>query len=475
MKLDHQSCYQALVSHDPRFDGVFFVGVSSTGIYCRSVCPARTPLKENCSFFPSASAAEQAGYRPCMRCRPELAPGNSHIDAPSQLAALAASRIEDGALDNQSLEDLANELHVSPRHLRRVIQTEFGVSPIQLAQTSRLLAAKRLLTDTDLPITQIAFTSGFSSLRRFNAVFNARYHLSPTLLRNHREGSSLPGELKCDLTYLPPFAWKILLDYLGQWSARGVEVVQDESYLRTVQVEKYTGWLRVRQNPNQPTLNVEISSGLAAVFKTIQARIKRLFDLVANPRIISSALGELASGNPGLRIPGSFDGFEIAVHAVLSQQVSVPSARALLARLVEAFGEVIATPHQGLNRIFPSPLSLAQATDNDLIRLGIYRQKARAIRCLSQAVVMGDITLGPGVQMDDEIQKLVSLPGIGQWTAQYIAMRVFSWPDAFPHTDLGLRKSLNVPNSSSVLRLAEAWRPWRAYAAMHLWHRIKKI
>ena len=473
MTLDVDHCYQALLTHDARFDGAFFVGVSTTGIYCRTVCTARTPRRDRCAFYQSAAAAERAGFRPCLRCRPELAPGLARVDSVGRLAADAAGRIEAGALTEGSVADLAGEMGVSERHLRRVIEAEFGVSPVQLAQTQRLLLAKRLLSDTNLPIGEIAFSSGFSSLRRFNALFQERYHLNPTDLRNIRPGSGSPETLACILAYRPPLDWEALLAFLVGRASHGVETVEGTVYRRTITNGRHRGWLSVRPLPDRPALRVEVSTSLAPVLLATLTRVKSLFDLAASPEQIAAHLGPLAESNPGLRVPGAFDGFEMAVRAILGQQVSVAAASTLAGRFAAVFGEPLETPFPALTHVSPTPERVAATRPEEITALGILGSRANAILSLARAVESGEISLTPGGAPEETITRLKALPGVGEWTAQYVAMRALAWPDAFPHTDLGITKALNEKNPRRVLEAAEAWRPWRAYAAMHLWKSLE--
>ena len=488
-------CYRAMLSRDRRFDGVFFVGVSSTGIYCRNVCTVKTPLFKNCTFYPSAAAAEYAGYRPCLRCRPELAPGQAKIDAVGRLAAAAASHIEDGALTDHSVNDLARSLGISDRHLRRVLQQEFGVSPIQLAQTQRLLLAKRLLTDSNLSIADVAFASGFSSVRRLNALFQKRYRLNPTALR---KATNLPQDtLCCELAFRPPFNWQALLRFLHSRAIAGVEVIDGDRvaansangnsvngphlngnssnahalmrYQRTVQIDDHQGWIHVSSIPKQNKLRVTLSASLVAAILPVLTRVKALFDLAADPEQISDHLNPLTTSLPGLRVPGAFNGFEVAVRAILGQQVSVKAASTLMGRLVKAVGTPIQTPIAGLTHLTPTPAQIAQLSPEDLTPLGILAKRAQSIITIAQSIVNRDLQLTTYSDVDATIAYLKTLPGIGDWTAQYIAMRVLAYPDAFPHGDLGLRRALNVEKPAQVLQIAELWRPWRAYAAMYLW------
>ncbi|MBC7806375.1 MAG: helix-turn-helix domain-containing protein [Akkermansiaceae bacterium] len=475
MNLNDSACYQALATHDPRFDGRFFVGVSSTGIYCRPVCRAKLPAAKNCAFFPNAAAAERAGYRPCLRCRPELAPGRSRVDAESRLAARAASRIEDGVLESKSVTELAADLHTSDRHLRRVMLEAFGVSPVEMAQTGRLLLAKRLLTDTDLPVTEIAFAAGFGSVRRFNALFQERYRLNPTNLRENREGTRPMDVLRYELPYKPPLGWQELLAYVTGRAGHGAEARDGDVYRRTVRMNDKTGTISVGPAAGRDALVVELSPSLAGVMVPVLARVKRLFDLDADPVAITERLGDLAAGCPGLRVAGAFDPFELTVRAILGQQVSVKAATTLAGRFVMAFGTPVETPYVGLTHLHPTPERVTQETVDSIAALGIVRARAKSILALANAVATGTVSLTPGGDIAETTQKLKTLPGIGEWTAQYIAMRALGDPDAFPHTDLGLYKALGTTNPKDTLARAEAWRPWRAYAVMHLWRSLSGV
>lgn len=470
--LDPETCYRAMQAHDPRFDGCFFIAVSSTRIYCRPVCRVKAPRRENCTFYASAALAEAAGYRPCLRCRPELAPGHATIDAGQRIAHQAASLIESGALRDLGMEGIARQAGVTARHLRRVFRTEFGVNPIEFAQTQRMLLAKRLLTDTALPLALVAFTSGFNSLRRFNATFRERYRLSPEQLRKSRV-DSIVDALRLDLGYRPPYDWDTLISFLGARAIQGVEAVDPSAYRRTVQIVQsgrpHTGWVEIRPDQQRSLMRVVASASLAQVVPAVLARVKHLLDLSCSPTDIGQALAPLTAGRPGLRVPGAFDGFEIAVRAILGQQVSVAAARTLACRLAHAFGTPVDTPYTELCRTFPLAGRIAELGEEDLTRLGILPSRARTILTLAQTLAGGSISLAPGVNVAATIHRLQSIAGIGEWTAQYIAMRALAWPDAFPHTDLGVMKALNEKNPKRVLAAGDAWRPWRAYAVMHLW------
>ncbi|HEY9717765.1 MAG TPA: AlkA N-terminal domain-containing protein [Trichormus sp.] len=490
MKLDSTICYQALLTHDPRFDGVFFVGVSSTRIYCRTVCTAKIPAFKNCTFFMSAAAAEQAGYRPCLRCRPELAPGTAKVDAVSRLAIAVARRIEDGALAEMSVADLSEEMGVSERHLRRVVETEFGVSPIELAQTQRLLLAKRLLTDTQLPVTEIAFSSGFASVRRFNALFLERYRLNPTQLRRTRKSDLAVDEesILCALSYRPPFDWVSLIRFLAARTAGGAEAVinnpgspdntalffsNSSSYVRTARFGEHTGWISVSPSATKNALMVKVSLSLSRALMPVLTGVKRLFDLNADPHQIGTHLGTLAITYPGLRVPGAFDGFEIALRAILGQQVTVKAATTLMTRFVQKFGEPIETPFAELKFISPNAEKVSKLAVEEIISIGVIRARAVSIIAMANAIATRQIILDRAFDPEKTMSDLKELPGIGDWTAHYIAMRAMNWPDAFPHSDLGIRKALNETNNSRVLAMAEKWRPWRSYAAMHLWKTLE--
>lgn len=465
--LNEESCYQALLTHDRRFDGVFYVAVTSTGVYCRTVCTARTPLRANCKFFRSAAAAECAGFRPCLRCRPELAPGNARIDSTSKLASAALNRIESGQWTG--LKELSeSSLGVSERHLRRVVQAEFGVSPMELAQTHRLLFAKLLLRDTRLPVTEIAFASGFESVRQFNGTFKQRYGMPPSEIRKNASKASVLRPLRCELAYMKPLPWSQLMQYL-QWRAiPGVELVQDQSYARTLRIDECAGWLRAYPSERE-TIVVEVSQSLALVLPAVLARVKNLFDLQADTALIEERLGNIIK-HSGLRVPGSCDAFELCLFSILGQQVSIRAAVTLLGRIVDKFGESIETPFNSLNKVTPTSAAFRDIAPAELKDLGITSAKVRTMLELSCGIESGAIPLpGHSSHSAKLIDDLLTVPGIGSWTAQYIAMRAAKWPDAFPHSDLGLKKALNEPNPNNILKLSEQWRPWRAYAAMHLW------
>ncbi len=476
MLLDADQCYRALCTHDTRFDGRFFVGVGTTRIYCRPVCTARTPNRVNCRFFPSAAAAEADGYRPCLRCRPELAPGYAAVDANRRLAQSAAGLMEDGKLADASLAQIARTLRVTDRHLRRVFQQEFGVSPVEYAQTQRLLLAKRLLTDTELPVIDVAMASGFASLRRFNDLFRTRYRMTPRQLRKDSPARHAAEKLTFDLAYRPPYDWLAMLAFLERRAIPGVEAVDARAYHRTLRFERqgkmHAGWITVSPSPRRAALRVAVSASLAGALPGVLARVKQLFDLSCRPDEIVAALGKLAEANPGVRLPGAVDGFEIAVRAILGQQVTVKAAATLAHRLVQAFGDPIETGDPRLDRLFPRPAALAACETGKVASLGIIAARADALIALAREVSAGRLSLEASADVNETMAALERIPGIGPWTAQYIAMRALSWPDAFPHPDVAVLKALKEKRPGAALEVAERWRPWRAYAVLHLWRSL---
>ena len=481
--LDADACYRAVAAHDARFDGAFFIGVTSTGIYCRPVCRVKTPRRENCRFFTHASQAEGAGFRPCLRCRPELAPQTlawSAQDASALLAQHAARLLDspDAWGDEvPSVAGLAARLGVSDRHLRRVFEAELGVSPMDWLQTRRLLAAKQLLADTRLPVAQVALAAGFASLRRFNAAFAAQYRMSPTALR--RDGSEAkPGDgIAVTLGYRPPYDVREMLQFLQQRGIAGVEQIDVAAHTvaRTLRLDDDTcGWVACRFEPEQHRVQVRVAESLAPQLPRVIARVRAWLDLDADPAAIHAVLGADFPALAGLRVPGTLDGFELAVRAVVGQQVTVAAARTLTTRLVERFGTPLATPIDGLTRLFPTPATLAAATGDELGQLGLVRQRQAAIHALAQAVSSGQIRLHAGADVAATMDALKALPGIGAWTADYIALRALRWPDAFPSGDVALQKALSPDGQRLTARAAEGraerWRPWRAYAVIRAWH-----
>ena len=486
-----KALYSAFKAKDARFDGRFFVGISSTGIYCRPVCRAKQPKIENCTFFKTAAEAEQAGYRPCLLCRPELAPGTATIDAAASLAHRAARLIEETCGNNQSIDELSERLGYTDRHLRRTFFSEYNVSPIQYLQTCRLLLAKSLLTDTDLPVIDVAMTAGFGSLRRFNDLFKKQYHLSPSSLRKQLAGTKdSHGGVTISLGYRAPYQWEKILDFLAGRTIPGVEVVVNDEYLRTVnytyrdkkgEKRNLRGWLCVGKHPTKETLFVTVAQELLPVLPQILARIKHLFDLYCDPDAISEVLSnmnDIKAGLfvPGTRLPGCFDPYEMTVRAVLGQQITVKAARTLAARVVKTYGTAIETGIEGLTHTFPLPediMKLNGPLANHLGPLGVTSARSRTIYELSNIFVQKEIDFSINADPEIEMKKLLAIPGIGKWTAGYIAMRTMGWTDAFLETDAGIKKALDRYSEKEMLSLAEEWRPWRSYATINLWNSLQ--
>jgi AraC family transcriptional regulator of adaptative response / DNA-3-methyladenine glycosylase II len=484
--------YLALKSRDARFDGRFFTGVTSTGIYCRPVCKVRAPKQENCRFFTLASQAEAAGFRPCMRCRPELAPSGlqalggqawSTQDASAILARQAAQLLDAPQLwsdGTPSMGQVAERLGVSERHLRRIFEALWGVSPLQYLQTRRLLTAKQLLTDTQLPIAQVAALSGFASVRRFNTVFVAQYRLQPRALRGATgKSASQSTGLQLKAAYRPPLDEAALVQFFATRSLAGVEAV-DVAQLRLARTlsldwagKALQGWVQLQLLPARNEVHITVSPSLAAALPLVMSRVRHLLDLDADPHAIHAVLGGHFPDGAGLRVPGTVDGFELAVRAVLGQQITVQAARTLGARLVQRFGTPLTTPIDGLTHVFPGAAQLRHASNDDLGELGIVRQRQHAIRALAAAVADGQLALNPSADVPATLAALQALPGIGAWTALYIAMRALRWPDAFPAGDVALHKALGVREQPRPAVAAEqasqAWRPWRSYATVRAW------
>ena len=479
MQLDPDACFRAARARDARFDGRFFVGITSTRVYCRPVCGARPARRENQRYFASAAAAEGAGFRPCLLCRPELAPGLALVDASRQLARAAASLIDDGLASEGGINAVARRLGVTDRHLRRVFEAEYGVTPVAYAQTARLLLAKRLLTDTQMPVTDVALAAGFGSVRRFNTLFASRYRLRPTALRRTVARAPAVDFHRFVLSTRSPFDYARLLAFFAARAVEGIEQVEGRRLRRSIAVEgadgtSLAGWIEVRPAPRGPGIEARIDARLAPALPRVLAACKHAFDLDCQPDAVVGSLGTLAAPRPGLRLPGAFDGFETAVRTVLGQQVTVQAARTLARRLLERFGTPIDTPFAAVRRVFPAASRLADCDPAEVARLGIIAPRARAVVALARAVADGRISLAPSADAERTIAALRELPGIGEWTAQAIAMRSLHWPDAFPGGDIGVMKALKETRSARIARLAEPWRPWRAYAVMHLWSALEE-
>jgi AraC family transcriptional regulator of adaptative response / DNA-3-methyladenine glycosylase II len=455
--MEAEACYRAVQARDARFDGLFFTAVRSTRIFCRPVCPARTPLRKNVEFFSNASAAQAAGYRPCLRCRPEVSPDLPVWGGTSATVNRALRLIDGGALDQGSTQELSERLGLTDRHLRRLFLEHVGVPPVVVAQTRRTLFAKKLITETSLPFVEIAFASGFSSLRRFNEALRSTYRRNPKELRrvSPLNGAAEPHvELK--LHYRPPYEWEALLAFVRARAIPGLETVDESAYQR--------GHIVVRHASAENCLIARIEAEDAARLRTIAEQARFFFDLRANATEISGHLGksralkDIVKRHPGLRLPGSWDPFELAVRAILGQQVSVKGASTLAGRIVERFGP-------------PRPEVLADA---DLGSIGLPKARAESIRAFARAVYDGSIRFDDAVASQDMIGRMCELPGIGPWTANYIAMRALGDPDAFPASDLGLLKASGLASPRRLEEIAEAWRPWRSYAALHLWESLRK-
>jgi AraC family transcriptional regulator of adaptative response / DNA-3-methyladenine glycosylase II len=473
--LDAATCFRALAARDRRFDGRFFVAVRTTGVYCRPICPARTPRPDRVAFFAHAAEAERAGYRACFRCRPELAPGAGPVDALSRLAAAAAARIDAGHLNQASVDDLAAELGVTARHLRRTLEAELGAAPVELAQTRRLALAKRLLHDTSLPMAEVAYAAGFESVRRFNALFRARFGRPPSAVRR-AHGAAAPGApLVLRLDYRPPLDWPTHLAFLAGRCTAGVEQVDGDVYRRTVRLGEREGWVAVTADRSRPALRVEVAPSLTGALMPLVARLRALFDLDARPDAVAAHLRQdplLAPSlrrHPGLRVPGAFDGFEAAARVVLGQQVTVKAATTISGRLARALGGPVATPFPALDRLPASPGAVAAAGEDAVARLGMPGARARTLLALAQACAGGALRLDRGADPDATRAALLALPGVGPWTAEVVLMRALGEPDAFPGGDLGVLRALGVKEARAAEVRAERWRPWRAYAVMHLW------
>lgn len=483
---DPRVCERARLSRDARFDGLFFTAVRSTGIYCRPVCPAPAPKPENVDYYPSAAAAESAGFRPCLRCRPELAPGEGAWRRGDETVARALKLIDQGFLAERTLADLAARVHLGERQLRRLFVERLGAAPIGVHGTRRLLFAKQLLTETTLPITEVALAAGFSSLRRFNATFLEAYRMAPRELRRRTPAEPAVRDaaqpLVLRLGYRPPCDFDAMLEFLRGRALPGVESVDARSYARVIGTPQSPGWLRVSAWPGGRdgrlhALKLELHGAAPAQLAGIVARVRRMFDLDADPQAIAAALSAdprlrpLLKKRPGLRLPSGWDGFEIAVRAVIGQQVSVAAARTLTARLAQRHGHVLdASLLEGLTHLFPTPDTLA---DGDLDGLGLTGARVATIRTLSAALLDGHVGFEAEQTLDDFAAAWSALPGIGPWTAQYLAMRALGHPDAFPAEDLVLQKAVPTNGSRLTARQlrehADAWRPWRAYAVIHLW------
>lgn len=475
---DRAACYRAIQSRDSRFDGLLFVGVTSTGIYCRPVCPARTPKFENCRFFPSAAAAQEAGFRPCLRCRPETAPELASWRGTSNTVSRALDLITEGALDDEKtgVEQLAERLGIGGRHLRRLFMQHLGASPLSVAQTRRVLFAKQLIHETRMSMADVALAAGFGSVRRFNEVFRDLFRRAPSELRRSAPAPQSGVTLK--LRYRPPYDWDSMLAYLEARAVVGIEIIENETYQRSIEMEGFLGSIAVSHLERQHCLSINIRFPRVASLPGIVTRVRRVFDLGADIATITSHLSRdpllapLVAQRPGLRAPGGWEGFELAVRAILGQQVSVAAARQLAGKLVVLCGKRLPNDlSRQLTHAFPTAERLAGA---DLNSMGMPAARRTALKALAEAAVSDPHLFRPLGTIEEAIERLRNIRGVGEWTAQYIALRALHEPDAFPAADAGLLRGAGAingerPTPAGLLRRAEPWRPWRAYAAQHLW------
>jgi AraC family transcriptional regulator, regulatory protein of adaptative response / DNA-3-methyladenine glycosylase II len=482
MDMDFEACRRAFVTRDPRFDGRIFAGVKTTGIYCRPICPARTPKPENMTFYPTAAAAQEAGYRPCLRCRPEASPDLGAWRGTSNTVSRALALIEAGAMDNGDVDGLAERLGVGERQLRRLFRQHLGASPVSVAQTRRVLLAKQLIQETLLPMGEVALAAGFGSVRRFNETFQQLFGRPPgELRRSHKADVPAAADgIVVRLPYKAPYDWDAIIRFLADRAIPGVERVEPRRYARTLSVDGAVGIVIVTPR-DDGALSAEIRFPKLKALPAVIARIRRVFDLSADPTLIGAhlaqdpALAPLITARPGLRAPGAWDGFELAVRAILGQQITVSAARNLAAKLVEAYGEPIDDPAAaalGLTRVFPGPDKLV--AQDIALTLGMPRARGAAIEALARTVCADPTIFTPRADLASAIAALKALPGVGEWTAQYIALRELREPDAFPQADIGLMRAMADgegvrPTADQLLARSEAWKPWRAYAAQHLW------
>jgi len=473
MLLDQRACDRARRSRDARFDGRFFIAVTTTRVYCRPICPARAPKDAHVRYFATAAAAEAAGFRPCLRCRPEASPGTPAWFGTSSVVSRALRLIADGALDEATVDALADRLGVTARHLRRLFLHHLGATPNDVALTRRVHFAKKLLDETSLPFKEVALAAGFGSVRRFNGQVRRTYRRTPSELRRLARQAP-PVEHGCyrfRLSYRPPYDWSAVLAFLRARATPGVEVVDDLSYRRTIVVDRQPGVIAVSRRDEGTALDVDVRFPDPRALLSIVERVRRLFDLGADPAVIGGHLrldpllrGPLAQ-HPGIRTPGAWDGFELAVRAIVGQQISVRGATTLAGRLASLWGTAV-DGGAGLVRLFPTPMQLMQA---DVERAGVMPARADTIRALARAVASGGIVLDACADVSATVAALLALPGIGTWTAEYVAMRALGEPDAFPSGDLVLRRMAGDLNARALDRRSEAWRPWRSYAVMLLW------
>jgi len=473
-------------SRDPRFDGRFFIGVLTTGIYCRPICPVRIPKKENIQLYRSAASAAEAGFRPCLRCRPESSPGTpAWVGAPYTVSK-ALHLIARGNLDGGSVDELAEQLCIGPRQLSRLFQQHVGASPIAVAQTQRLHFAKKLLDETNLPLSEVCFAAGFGSVRRFNAVFQSTYARSPKELRRGVRGTQRSKEegICVRLSYRPPLDFRSMLAYLEYRKIPGVEYIdlQQNAYYRTISIGGNVGDICAQFSEVEPSVTLQINFPDTRHLYHIVEKVRLLFDLKADSEEIErffskdALLKKVVKKNPGTRVTGCWDGLEVTVRAILGQQVTVKAATTLAGRVAERYGENYKGSSTHLNRVFPSAETLANA---DLNGMGIVGQRIEAIKAVAAKIATNEIVFDGVLETEEFVRRICEIKGIGEWTAHYVALRVLSDPDAFPYSDLILRRAATnnqeTMTSKALLELAEGWRPWRAYAVILLWKHYQQI
>jgi AraC family transcriptional regulator, regulatory protein of adaptative response / DNA-3-methyladenine glycosylase II len=473
MHIDWRAFRRARVARDARFDGKFFVGVLSTKIYCRPSCPVPTVKDSNVRYFPTAAAASEAGFRPCLRCRPECAPGTpAWLGTPSTVSR-ALRLIAESGLEEGGVEGLAERMGVGARHLRRLFIKHLGATPSAIAQTRRLHFAKKLIDETTLPMNQLALASGFGCVRRFNATIFKTYRRTPTQIRRFARLKELQpqNQYLFRLSFRPPYDWKSMLAFLAARATPGVEIVEDNLYRRTISLDGEHGCFEVSRDEHAPALLARVQFGNPSALFMITERIRRMFDLNADWMAIAEilksdpVLADIISAKPGLRLPGCWDGFELAVRAILGQQVTVKAATTFAGRVAKAFGQKFSAGG-ALTHLFPTARALADA---DLTQIGLTRARAVSIQNLARAVCCRKISFEGVVDPEVLLLQLREIPGIGEWTAQYVAMRALGELDAFPVGDIALLRKLDLQDSRQLEKRAEAWRPWRAYAAIYLW------
>lgn len=458
--------YQAMLARDARFDGKFFVGVKTTGIYCRPICPAK-PKRENVEFFPNHHAAEKAGYRPCLRCRPESAPLSPAWVGKSALVRRAIRMIDRQESIDFDEDRFAGLFGVSARHLRRLFIEEIGKTPKQLSFENRLNLARKLITETALPMTEIAFASGFGSIRRFNAAFKERFKKSPSEVRRHR--IPLESVIRLSLSYRPPYDFQGLLHFYRAHQMGDLESITEDSYSRVLFFNGKVGTVTVKNQAQDSCLIAEIDFPDTTMIHAIVARVRSMFDLDSDPVLVANALEsvpalrKILKKHPGIRLPSGWDPFEVAVSAILGQLVSVERGRGLVKDLIEMIGERVSSEFNGRQiRLFPSPEKVWQA---DLSSLKTTQRRKETLKSFARALHEGTLSLNPAQDMDQFYQTVLAIPGVGPWTAQYMALKALKHTDAFPETDLVIARALEIvgPGKTDIIS------PWRGYLAALLW------